>query len=116
MKTFKTQNSKSIFKSYAQFWIGESYYMQSDYKMAIKEYQYLLKTNSRSAKAPTALYRQGLSFFHLKAYDDANTFFAQVIRKYPKSLEAVQSSSQIKRIKDIQELQRQQNLETNLIQ
>lgn len=116
LEGFLGEHPKSIYKSFAHYWIGESYYLQGDYPMAIKRYQELLKSNPRSAKAPTALYRQGLSFFHLNSFDDAKAFFAKVIRSYPQSIEAVQASSQIKRINRILRLKKQQELEMKMIQ
>ncbi len=112
---FKTQYKKSIYQSFAQYWIGEAYYMQSDYPMAIKQYQKLLSRNPKSAKASTALYRQGLSFYYLQSLDDAKAFFSKVIRSYPKSIEAIQSSAQLARIKKIQLLRKQHDLEMKMV-
>jgi TolA-binding protein len=115
MKSFQAANKKSILKSYAEFWIAESYYMQGDYKMAIKKYQDLVHMNRHSKKLPLAIYRQGLSFYHLKRFDDAKAFFTQVIRKYPQNVEAIQASAALKRINTLEELKKQQNYETGLI-
>lgn len=115
-KKFQESYKKSIYTNYAQFWIGESYYMQADYPMAIKQYQELLSKNAKSAKAPMALYRQGMSFFQLQSLDDAEAFFTKVIRSYPATVEAVQASAQIKRINTIQELQKQQELELKMVE
>ena len=111
LQGFITGNKDSIYQNYAQFWVGESYYMQSDYPMAIKEYQKLLAKSPKSSKAPTALYRQGLAFFHLQSFDDAKAFFVKLIRTYPQTLEATQASSQIERIDHILDLKKQQELE-----
>jgi tol-pal system protein YbgF len=113
---FIQENTKSIYTTYAQYWIGESYFLQSDYPMAIKQYQVLLQKDSRSAKAATALYRQGLSFYNLQSLDDAKVFFEKVIRTYPQSIEAIQANGQIKRITNIQELKKQQELEMKMVQ
>lgn len=111
LQSFIAGNKDSIYHNYAQYWIGESYYMQSDYPMAIKEYQKLISKSPKSSKAPTALYRQGLSFFHLQSFDDAKAFFTKLIRSHPQTLEAMQASSQIKRINRILALRKQQTLE-----
>ncbi|MBU0506583.1 MAG: tetratricopeptide repeat protein [bacterium] len=115
MQSFQAENQKSILKSYAEFWVAESYYMQGDYKMAIKKYQDLVQMNRNSKKLPLAIYRQGLSFYHLKRYDDAKAFFTQVIRKYPQNVEAIQASAALKRIDTLEELKKQQNYESGLI-
>jgi tol-pal system protein YbgF len=111
LQTFQNTYKKSPFATYAQYWIGEAYYLQSDYEMAISEYQKLLGKDARSQKAAAALYKQGLSFFHLQSFDDAKEFFSKVIRNYPQSIEAVQSSSQIQRINSIMELRKQEEME-----
>lgn len=116
LNDFIAKNKDSIYQNYAQFWIGEAHYMQSDYPMAIKEYQKLLAKSPKSSKAPTALYRQGLAFFHLQSFDDAKAFFTKLIRSYPQTLEAGQASSQIERIDRIQELKKQQELEQESVE
>lgn len=113
--TFNQKHKDSIYESFAQYWVGEAYYMQSDYPMAIKQYQKLLTKNPKSAKAPTALYRQGMSFYFLQSFDDAKAFFSKVIRNYPGSIEAIQASSQMARIDNIETLRKQQELEMNSI-
>lgn len=112
---FKEQNKKSIFQSYAQYWIGEAYYMQGDYPMAIKAFQEMVSKNSKSAKAPTAVYKQGVAFMQMQSYDEAKAFFSKLMRSYPKSSEAIQASAQIKRIDRIKALQKQKELEMKMV-
>lgn len=116
LRKFQQTNKNSLYWSYAQFWIGESYYMQSDYQTAILEYEELLKNKPKSAKAPLALYRQGMSFVQLQSFDDAKAFFTKVTKSYPGSLEAVISQAQIDKITRIQDLQRQQENELKAVQ
>lgn len=111
LEKFQQEFAKSPYVDFAQFWIGESYYLQSDYPMAIKQYQKLLSKNSKSAKSSTALYKQGMSLFLMQSFDDAKVFFTKVIRTYPASIEAIQASTQISRINHIQELQNAQKAE-----
>lgn len=116
LTAFKKANSKSLYNSYAQYWIGESYYMQNDYPMAIKQFQQLISNHPRSAKVPTALYRQGLSFTHLQSFDDAKAFFNKLIRSYPGSVEASQASAQIDRIDNILALRKQEEYEMKMVE
>ncbi len=111
---FQEAYSKSAYVNFAQYWIGEAYYMQADYPMAIKQYQKLLSNDPKSDKAASALYRQGMSFYQLQSFEDAKAFFSKVIRTYPQSIEAQQASSQIARINNIQDLKKQQELEMKL--
>lgn len=116
LKAYQAANKKSIFSDYAQYWIAESFYLQSDYEMAIAEYQKLLSKDSKSVKAPSALYKQGLSFFYLQSFDDAKEFLGKVIRNYPQSIEAVQASSQIARINNILDLRKKQMEEQRAVE
>ncbi len=116
LRRFQAENAKSPYVNFAQYWIGESYYLQSDYPMAIKEYQKLLTKNPKSAKASTALYRQGLAFFYLQSFEDSKAFFSKVITQYPQTIEAIQSSGQVKRINDIIELKQKQEAEIRSVQ
>jgi tol-pal system protein YbgF len=115
LQGFQKTFPKSIFNSYAQYWIGESYYRQQDYQMAIMQYEKLVKSNPQSAKAPAAMYRQGLSFYYLQSFNDAKDFFTKVIRNYPQTIEAVQSSSQIARINSILNLKKQEEFEHDMV-
>lgn len=108
---FQKEFSKSPYGDFAQFWIGESHYLQADYPMAIKQYQKLLARNSKSAKAPTALYKQGMAFFFLQSFEDSQVFLTKVIRNYPRSIEAIQASAQLNRINKIIELRAQHETE-----
>lgn len=101
LKAYQQAHPKSLYLSYAQYWIGEAFYLQADYEMAIAEFQKVLTRNPKSEKAPTALYKQGLAFYHLQSFDDAKEFFAKLIRTYPQSLEAAQAATQIEQINQI---------------
>ena len=103
LKAYQQARPKSPYLSYAQYWVGEAYYLQSDFEMAIAEFQKIIAKNPKSEKASTALYKQGLSFFHLQSFDDAKEFFAKVIHAYPQSLEAAQAATQIELINQILE-------------
>lgn len=116
LKAFQGEHKNSLYASYAQYWIGEAHYLQQDYEMAISEYQKMLAKDSKSPKAPAALYKQGLSFYYLQSFDDAKAFFAKVIRTYPQSIEAVQASSQLVHINNILELRDQEAIEHESIE
>ena len=115
LKNFQKKHKKSIFQSYAQFWIAESYYLQNDYPMSIKQYQKLLSKNPRSGKAPLALLRQGLAFYHMQMFEDSKTFFAKVAKSYPRTMEAVQAKANMRRIDKILRLKKQQELEMKMV-
>jgi len=116
LNQFKKKHAKSIYLGYAQYWIGESYYMQSDYPMAIKQYQKMISKSPKSAKVASALYRQGLSFYHLQSFEDSKAFLSKVVRSHPKTVHAALASAQISRINNILLLRKQQDLEMKMVQ
>lgn len=116
LRKFQQANKTSVYWAYAQFWIGESYYMQSDYQTAVLEFEELLKNKPKSAKAPLALYRQGMSFVQMQSFDDAKAFFSKITKVYPLSVEAVVAQGQIDKITRIQELKKQQENEIKTVQ
>jgi tol-pal system protein YbgF len=72
----------------AQFWIGESYYREKWYEKAIMEYQKVIETYPDGNKIPSALLKQGLSFFNLNEKANARLILKEIIKKYPTSNEA----------------------------
>lgn len=116
LEQFQGKYPKSVYAQDAQFWIGEAYYLQSDYPMAVKAYQKLIAKAPQSAKASLALYKQGVSFLQMQSFEDAKAFFSKVVRAYPGTMEAVQSNSQIHRIDEILAMRKQEELEKNAIE
>jgi tol-pal system protein YbgF len=72
----------------AQFWIGETYYLEKWYEKAILEYQKVIEKYPKGNKVPASLLKQGFAFSSLG--DKANTliFLTELLKNYPKSNEA----------------------------
>ncbi|MCF8069968.1 MAG: tol-pal system protein YbgF [Desulfobacterales bacterium] len=84
----------------AQFWLGEIYYSEKWYEKAILEYQVVVEKYPKGNKVPSALLKQGLSFFQLG--DNSNAILIlkeQLIRKYPNSDEAKIAKKKLETIK-----------------
>src|SRR5207245_1999698 len=50
----------------AQYWIGEAYYVQRDYRQALVEFQRVIDMAPASPKAADALLKMGLSYTNLR--------------------------------------------------
>jgi len=67
----------------AQYWIGEAYYVQHDYRQALVEFQKVLEFGY--GKLPEALVKIGLCHLNLRDPNRARQTWQRVVRDYPQS-------------------------------
>ena len=67
----------------AQYWIGEAYWTQRDYRQALVEFDKVSEYGP--GKAPDALLKMGLCHARLRDASRAEQAWQRVIREYPKS-------------------------------
>jgi tol-pal system protein YbgF len=72
----------------AQYWIGESYYAQKDFKQAMSEFQKTVQAYPQGDKVPAALYKTALCQQQLGDKAGARTTLQGLVEKYPQSEEA----------------------------
>ena len=72
----------------AQFWIGQIYYIQRNYKLAISEYK-KVSTLGDMNKAPDADYKIALSYIGIGESDLALNQLNYIIEKYPNNLDLI---------------------------
>jgi tol-pal system protein YbgF len=72
----------------AQYWIGESYYAQKDFKHALQEFQKTIDTYPKGDKVPAALLKVGLCQQQLGDKGAARAAYQMLMEKYPQSEEA----------------------------
>jgi len=65
----------------AQYWIGEAYYVQRDYRQALVELEKVLEM--RAGKIPDALLKIGLCHWTLRDPRRARAAWQRVVREYP---------------------------------
>ena len=75
----------------AQFWIGQIYYIQRNYKLAISEYK-KVSTLGDMNKAPDADYKIALSYIGIGETDLALNQLNYIIEKYPNNLDLINKS------------------------
>ena len=68
--------------SNAYYWLGESYYVRSDFTRAIEAFRKGWEINPDGQKAPDNLYKLALSLANVKRTKEACVVLAQVISKY----------------------------------
>jgi tol-pal system protein YbgF len=82
-RTFIEQYPNSDLTGNAYYWLGESYYVTQNYKIAQESFQTLLQRYPNSQKAPDALLKVGYSQYELKQWDQAEATLNEVVQKYP---------------------------------
>jgi tol-pal system protein YbgF len=82
-QAFLDQYPQSGLASNAYYWLGESYYVTQNYKIALQSFQTLLQRYPDSAKAQDALLKVGYCQYELKQWDQAEATLNQVVQSYP---------------------------------
>jgi tol-pal system protein YbgF len=67
----------------ALYWLGESYYVTQNYRIALETFENLLSRFPDSAKAPDALLKIGYCHYELKDWPQAEAVLSDVVRRYP---------------------------------
>jgi tol-pal system protein YbgF len=82
----------------AQYWIGECYYAQRDFRRAIDELTLVDRDYPLGDKVPAALLKIGYSHLQLEEREEAKEVLRDLINRFPTSDEAAQARAKIKSI------------------
>jgi tol-pal system protein YbgF len=82
----------------AQYWLGETYYVEKRYADALGAFQRLIKEHPDSRKVPDALLKAGYSVYELKRYKEARDYLGRVLKQYPDSNAATEARERLKRM------------------
>lgn len=80
----------------AQYYLAECYFNSNQYADAALAYDAVIKKYPKSAGAPGAYLKQGISFSKLRQKDAARARLQELISKFPKSPEAVRARNFLK--------------------
>jgi tol-pal system protein YbgF len=72
----------------AQYWLGETYYAQGDYKRAAANFLQGYKKFPKSRRAPDSLLKLGISLNRLGQSEQACAAYSAVSAEYPKAVDA----------------------------
>lgn len=67
----------------ATYWLGESYYVTQNYRIALDTFKSLLSRFPQSAKAPDAQLKLGYCHYELREWNEAEAALNQVVQRYP---------------------------------
>jgi len=98
-QAFLDQYPSSGLAGNAYYWLGESYYVTQNYKIALKSFQTLLQRYPDSQKAPDALLKVGYSQYELKEWDQAEATLNQVVQMYPDTTVAHLAQGRLRALK-----------------
>ena len=97
-RSFLDQHRDHSLAGNAQYWLGETYYVQGDYKQAAQAFLSGYRDFPKSRKAPDSLLKLGLSLNRLGQKEQACAAYIQVGSQFPKAVEArKRAQSEIKR-------------------
>lgn len=83
----------------AYYWLGESYYVTQNYKVAQESFETLLQRFPQSQKAPDALLKIGYAQYEQKQWDAAEATLSQVIQTYPDTTSARLAQGRLRALK-----------------
>jgi tol-pal system protein YbgF len=84
-KLFIDRYSDNPLAGDAQYWLGETYYVQNDYKQAAQSFLKSYRDYGKGRKAPDSLLKLGLSLNQLGQKPQACSSFAEVAKQFPKA-------------------------------
>jgi tol-pal system protein YbgF len=98
-EAFLKQYPNTELSDNAQFWIGETHYLQKDYEKAILEYEKAVAKYPEGDKISAALFKQGLAFLELGDKSTARNLLRRVVDRYPHSDQAEMARKRLETIK-----------------
>lgn len=84
-ETFLRRFPNNSYASNAQFWLGDCYFNQQQYPLAIQEFERVLNEYPSAPKNPDALLKIAIAQLQLGATDEARQAVDSLSRRYPKS-------------------------------
>ena len=72
----------------AQYWIGESYYAQKEFKQALGEFEKVVETYPKADKVPAAMLKIGACHQQLCDKAGARSAYEKLIQRFPNTEEA----------------------------
>jgi tol-pal system protein YbgF len=99
LKQFLADHPKDALAGNAQYWLGETYYVQGQYKDAADSFLKGYTTYSKSSKAPDSLLKLGMTLSQLGQKDAACATFGQLKQQFPQASPAVTARAKQERQK-----------------
>jgi tol-pal system protein YbgF len=82
----------------AQYWLGETFYVEKRYGDAVTAFGRVVQEHPDSRKVPDALLKLGYAQYELKRYREAREVLARVVQKHGDSPAATEAKERLKRM------------------
>lgn len=82
----------------ARYMMGECLFNQKEYDKAIMQYQKIISQSSNHAKAPSAMFKQGMAFESLADKETAKVIYKKLAKKHGSSPEAAKAQERLKKL------------------
>ena len=89
---------QSVLVDNAQYWLGETFYVEKRYGDALAAFERLVSDHPDSRKVPDALLKIGYAQYELKRYRESREVLARVVQKYADSGAAAEARERLKRM------------------
>ena len=93
-RKFQRQCPASKMADDAQYWIGESHYLQNDYNRSILEFNDVLSYR-RGDRVPAALLRQAQAFLAIGDKTDARLILRKLVSDYPSAMQTTEAQTML---------------------
>ena len=97
LRAFLEKNPSSELAGNAQYWIGETFYVRSDFERAAVEFLAGYENYPTSVKGPDNLLKLGLSLARLEKKDVACASLSKLSTEYPSASETIKRRAQSER-------------------
>lgn len=94
LKSFVAEHPKDPLAGNAQYWLGETYYVRSDFKNAAVAFAEGYQKYPKSSKAADNLLKLGMSLGQTGRNADACTAFRQLDKQFPGASQAIKDRAQ----------------------
>ena len=81
------------------YWIAETYYLQKDYARAQQEFEKMMNAFPASEKLAAAKLKFAKSLYNQRYKTKAESYFKEIIEKYPGTDEAQEAAQMLERYK-----------------
>ncbi|MCD6580387.1 MAG: tol-pal system protein YbgF [Desulfuromusa sp.] len=97
LKSFANQYSEHDLYVNALYWVGEAFYGEKKYELAILQFQDVISQHSSHPKAAAAMLKQALAFNALGDGENARTTMQKLIEEYPDSTQATAAKNYLEK-------------------
>jgi tol-pal system protein YbgF len=94
LRSFVAEHPNDPLAGNAQYWLGETFYVRSDFKSAAVAFAEGYQKYPKSAKAPDNLLKLGMSLGQTGRSKDACTAFRQLDKQFPEASQAIRDRAQ----------------------